>query len=90
VEVEIEYTCTKWGNREIREVSLLVSGRVEDVRGSGSVEDARQVAENAGDILSRLVNILANKGLLTPEEILEIADVYGSEPRFIPEPEEKT
>lgn len=67
-----------WGSR--KEFSTAEAG--ENVLGDaegGQVERAARVADNAVCALSRLVQILHKKGLLTDAEVVFVLDLHGYE-----------
>jgi hypothetical protein len=45
----------------------------------GAVERAERIADNAAEAVSRLAEVLHDKGLLTDAEVVQVLDLYGYE-----------
>jgi len=54
--------------------------RLLDSQREGVAESARDIADNAVRALARLVRLLAEKDMLTAEEVLIVSDGYSHEP----------
>jgi hypothetical protein len=46
--------------------------------GSGAVEAASRTASNAASMLGRLIDLLASRGTLSAEDVLELAQISGA------------
>ena len=72
-----------WGSSNIQEVSGYIADQLEDRDYGGATESAQATASNSAKGLGTLCNILAEKGLLTADDIVEIAASYSNVTEFV-------
>lgn len=67
-----------YGTQREYSVAAFVAGTIDsDYGGSGAVEQALHVARRNAEAIGRLVERLADMGVLGKDDVLKIADAYG-------------
>lgn len=71
---------------ETRDVQDFVEAQLNLFEYHGAVEDASEKTERLAVVFARLVDLLAEKEVLLPMEIVELVDGHAESARFLPSP----
>lgn len=88
--MKIRYT--NWRRTvEVADVKDYVARQLTDTHADGTVERIGDVARQSAEAVGRLVELLADRGLLSAQDIVHLADDYVRDGvlELIPEPEDR-
>ena len=77
--VRIQYIPRYSANFESTTIESLIKRTCDgNSYGGGALETATRTADNAASMLGRLIDLLASRGTMSAEDVLELAEISGA------------
>lgn len=78
--MRVMYKRYEWEDGEPKPdyLTRILESTLEASSSRGAVENAEEIAKNASEALAKLITLLTEKGLISPQEALRVAGCDGT------------